>query len=283
MRKIQIHFLLLWIVWAIAFQNPILAFSFSGEFNSATKPPNLIDHILSSAEVKRADGMLSLVGKILKIGGNDYYNQHPIREFEELSVANKAFGSPMERYVVLRETIGTLIKMYRTIEPSTRQSAQPAGFLEESDYAGFSEIVVSNTGDSGTGTLRDAVALANRVGGSRRIIFRLPATDPAYNRQTGVWRITLKDPIIIQVNKILLDGLSQAKFGGETNPNGPEIQIYDGIRRRFETLPGQNSSIFLQSMICIYSGSQDWIRGINFGSDEPSAPQSWGGAPNLPF
>ena len=277
MRKILIYFLLLWIVWAVAFHQPVFAFSSLAGLNSGTKSQNLIGHILSPTEVKRADGMLSLVGKILRTGGNDYYNQRPIREFEELSVMNKAFGSPMERYVVLTETIGTLIKMYRTIEPAIRQSTQPAGFLEESDYAGFAEIVVSNTGDSGMGTLRDAVALANRVGGSRRIIFRLSATDPSYNRQTGVWRITLKDPVILQTNKVLLDGLSQAKFGGETNPNGPEIQIYDGIRRGFETLPGQNGSIFLQSMICIYSGSQNWVRGLNFGSDEPLSSRSWGG------
>ncbi|MBI4749088.1 MAG: right-handed parallel beta-helix repeat-containing protein [Acidobacteria bacterium] len=167
--------------------------------------------------------------------------------------------------------------MYRTINPVPRQSAQPAGFLEESDYASFSEIVVSNTGDSGTGTLRDAVAQVNRVAGNRRIVFRLPTSDPGYNRQTGVWRITLKDPIILQTNKVLLDGLSQAKFSGETNPNGPEIQIYDGIRRGFETLPGQNSNIFLQSMICIYNGSQNWIRGFNFGSDESFSANSWGG------
>lgn len=277
MRKVQIFLSLLWVVWTTICQQPVPACSILGECNSSPGSPRYIGPILSYSEVKQADGMLSLVGKILKIGGNDYYTQHPIREFEELSDASKAFGSPVERYVVLRETIGTLIKMYRTIEPAIRQSTQPAGFLEESDYANFSEIVVSNTSDSGMGTLRDAVALANRVGGSRRIIFRLSATDPGYNRQTGVWRITLKDPVILQTNKVLLDGLSQAKFSGETNLNGPEIQIYDGINKRFETLPGQNNGIFLQSMICIYSGSQNWIRGFNFGSDQQLSIRSWGG------
>ena len=236
-----------------------------------------IEAYLSLAETRKANGVLTLVGQVLTKCGEDWYLNHPIREFDELCSKLKAFGSPASRFLWVRNQIRVLNNSYQTFGFNQPRQAQPVGFLEESDYNSFSEIAVTSSADSGSGTLREAIEQANRVRGNRRITFRLPASDANLNRQTGVWRITLTNPIILQTNRVLIDGLSQAKFGGETNPNGPEIQIYDGIRRGFETLPGQDSSIFLASMICIYNGSQNWIRGFNFGSDEPIASRSWGG------
>ncbi|HNJ40976.1 MAG TPA: hypothetical protein PKZ53_10840, partial [Acidobacteriota bacterium] len=132
-----------------------------------------LEAYLSPAETRRANGILTLVGQILTKCGEDWYSNHPINEFDELCFKLKAFGSPASRFLWVRNQIGVLNNSYQTFEPNQPKQAQPVGFLEESDYNSFSEIIVTSSADSGPGTLREAVEQANRVGGSRRIIFRL--------------------------------------------------------------------------------------------------------------
>lgn len=88
------------------------------------------------------------------------------------------------------------------------------------------EFTVTNTSNSGTGSLRTAVTSANTSGGPHQIKFNIPATDGGYNSQTGVWTISLTSPLTyIMKAGTIIDGTTQTTFAGNTNPNGPEIML----------------------------------------------------------
>ncbi|MBN2729509.1 MAG: hypothetical protein JXR53_09830 [Bacteroidales bacterium] len=89
------------------------------------------------------------------------------------------------------------------------------------------DYTVSNTNDSGVGSLRQAItsALANPIGLPHNILFNIPITDPGYNSNTGVFTIVFLDEGLPALNTgyITIDGASQTSYGGNTNPFGPEI------------------------------------------------------------
>ncbi len=111
------------------------------------------------------------------------------------------------------------------------------------------ELIVTNTNDSGDGSLRNAIALANTNPGADKTIFNIPKTDPHYDANKGVWVIR---PVSyyqdILDSNLVIDGTSQRLFIAEdTNPEGPEIVI-DGsmmstINGCFSVL-GNNTQIY---------------------------------------
>lgn len=88
-------------------------------------------------------------------------------------------------------------------------------------------LIVTNTNDSGPGSLRDAIAQANSNAGPDSITFNIPAEDAGYNAGTGVWTITPNTALPgISDEGLIIDGISQAVFAGqEKNPAGPEIML----------------------------------------------------------
>ncbi|MEZ6147911.1 MAG: right-handed parallel beta-helix repeat-containing protein [Planctomycetaceae bacterium] len=105
-------------------------------------------------------------------------------------------------------------------------------------------FTVSSTADSGAGSLRQAILDANASTTPATIMFEIPNTDggfvdvdngsglPGADADADVFRIQPLSgsgnlPALNNVNghPITIDGLSQATFGGDTNPNGPEIEI----------------------------------------------------------
>lgn len=88
-------------------------------------------------------------------------------------------------------------------------------------------FTVVSTNDSGAGTLRNAISSANVTPGSpHSIIFNIPTTDAGYNSTTGVWTISPLTALpYITGSNITIDGMSQTTFAGNTNPNGPEIDL----------------------------------------------------------
>ena len=52
-----------------------------------------------------------------------------------------------------------------------------------------SRVVVTNTADSGPGSLREAIEQANTNSGPDSIVFQIPISDPNYDSETGVWTI----------------------------------------------------------------------------------------------
>jgi uncharacterized repeat protein (TIGR01451 family) len=91
-------------------------------------------------------------------------------------------------------------------------------------------FVVTNTEDTGIGTLRDAIETANSNAQPARIIFHIPNTDANYSSATGTWKInpTSALPGITQ-DYVFIDGSSQTTFGEKLgyvlNANGPEIEL----------------------------------------------------------
>lgn len=89
-------------------------------------------------------------------------------------------------------------------------------------------IVVTNTKDTGTGSLRNALDLANSLAylGPDTITFDIPALDPNYNTNTGVWTISPQSLLpALESGSTFIDGISQGENQGDTNSDGLEIVI----------------------------------------------------------
>jgi hypothetical protein len=86
------------------------------------------------------------------------------------------------------------------------------------------ELVVTNTNDSGSGSLRQAMLDANTLCPRRTpcgIAFRIPA--PA--GPGGKHVIQPRTPLPVLTGQVTLDGTTQTTLVGDTNPTGPEIEI----------------------------------------------------------
>src|SRR5262245_33990770 len=91
----------------------------------------------------------------------------------------------------------------------------------------FNALVVTNTNDSGPGSLRQAILDANAGSGPATITFNIPAADPGF--AGGVFTIRPSSLLPVVRNNTTIDGASQSGFGGDTNPNGPEVVINGGL------------------------------------------------------
>jgi len=114
--------------------------------------------------------------------------------------------------------------------------------------AGINSQVVTNTNNSGQGSLRQAIINANTIANTDSIIFNIPLTDSGYDPIRGVFRIKIYSSLLNDINRngLVIDGFSQTRFTGNTNNNilgtggnvgvdnilfpfveGPEIEIVD--------------------------------------------------------
>ncbi|MBO7570564.1 MAG: T9SS type A sorting domain-containing protein [Bacteroidales bacterium] len=92
---------------------------------------------------------------------------------------------------------------------------------------------VTNTADSGEGSLRQAMTSAtSNYMGSSNIYFNIPTTDANYNAETGTFTIDVMSelPYLLIGGNINIDATTQTSNVGDTNPYGPEI-ILDGGNR----------------------------------------------------
>jgi titin len=117
----------------------------------------------------------------------------------------------------MRQTILSLLLIYSSV------------FLSAINYT------VITTNDSGAGSLRDAVVQANLSSSGYDLIeFALNTTDPNYNSEFGVWTIALLSELpMITTALITIDGDTQQDGFGDTNPNGPEINIIAGAELEY--------------------------------------------------
>src|SRR3989339_547760 len=135
--------------------------------------------------------------------------------------------------------------------------------------ASITVALVTNTNDSGAGSLRQAILDANASPqvGTKLIEFDIPATDPNYNVGTGVWTISPTSVLpTITGSDIVIGGYTQVAAHGNTNTSGPEIFLSgSGIG------PGADSGFQL-------SGSNNTIEGICIGNFSYSGIKIDGGA-----
>jgi uncharacterized membrane protein len=105
----------------------------------------------------------------------------------------------------------------------------------ETQIIPLAPVQVTNTADSGEGSLRAAIAIANQTAGTM-IQFNIPKTDPGFNGTVFVIRVNTALPTITQATTSI-DGTTQTAIEN-TNPAGPEIvldgslapSLTDGIR-----------------------------------------------------
>lgn len=101
-------------------------------------------------------------------------------------------------------------------------------------------ITVTNTQDSGPGSLRDAINLANTHPGPDSIRFAVPTSDPGFTPLLGTWTIRPVNPLpSLGDAGTTVDGSSQNAFVGyDINPYGPEIEL-EG------SLPGNDVGLYV--------------------------------------
>lgn len=115
-------------------------------------------------------------------------------------------------------------------------------------------FTVTNTANSGGGSLRAAIAGANGAPGSS-IVFRIPTTDAGYGAARGVFTIRLTSALpAITGSGTIIDGTTQTANIGDTNPGlmgtGGNVGV-DGIplplvaRPEIEIVDSRNLSIGL--------------------------------------
>ncbi len=93
-----------------------------------------------------------------------------------------------------------------------------------------SEFAVTNTNDSGFGSLRQAIENVNAdttdsISSLDTIIFQIPTSDPHYNATTGVWTIQLAMLMDTIVKPILIDATTQPGYYEQAalNPAAPPV------------------------------------------------------------
>jgi len=83
------------------------------------------------------------------------------------------------------------------VEPAIAATSSPTVFT------------VTNTADSGSGSLRDAITSATAAGGPTGIAFNIPTSDPGYNAATGVFTIQPLQALPTLPAGCTLDGYTQ--------------------------------------------------------------------------
>ena len=109
----------------------------------------------------------------------------------------------------------------------------------------LSNILVTNTNDSGTGSLRDAISIAQATD---QIVFNIPMSGNDYNPATGSWTIALASPLPPVISaSVVIDGLTQQSQPGASTTH-PVIEITPGA-----SFPGDGLTLL---------ANNDTVRGL---------------------
>ncbi|NIP86505.1 MAG: tandem-95 repeat protein, partial [Planctomycetales bacterium] len=157
--------------------------------------------------------------------------------------------------------------------------------------------VVHHTLDSGPGSLRQALLNAQTNVGHTRIVFEIPPSDPNFldidaglpggDAAGDVYVIrpqSILPPLTNSLFPTTIDGSSQAAFGGQTNPHGPQI-VLDGANRLWAGLlvysdanriEGLNIHSFTSYAVGLFGGEHNQISGNFIGTDPRGAADRGG-------
>lgn len=115
------------------------------------------------------------------------------------------------------------------------------------------QFEVTHPGDNGAGSLRDAIARVNEsectLASACRITFNIPTAE----LRDGAARIALTAPLPAIRGHVRLNGDSQTWWRGDTNPDGPEVEIHGGSGVRFGTASEPVALAFVRSIV--FNGS----------------------------
>ena len=92
-------------------------------------------------------------------------------------------------------------------------------------------FTVTNTSNSGAGSLRQAILDANSTPGQDVIVFNIPTSDPYFSTATGEFIIGLLGglPALTDLTGTIIDGTTQTSNVGNTNTLGPEIELRNNL------------------------------------------------------
>jgi hypothetical protein len=123
--------------------------------------------------------------------------------------------------------------------------------------------VVTNTNDSGPGSLRTSIYYAfdnspsssptPAVATPTTITFHIPTSDPGYNSGTGVFTIKPTSLLDALGAGTTIDGTSQTAFTGNTNTAGPEI-VLDGSSPVYQALTLYAPGLTIREANCTIKG-----------------------------
>ncbi|MEE4311930.1 MAG: right-handed parallel beta-helix repeat-containing protein [candidate division KSB1 bacterium] len=131
-----------------------------------------------------------------------------------------------------------------------------------------SDILVTTTADTGTGSFRNALETANAQPGHNSILFQIPMSNDGYNADTGAWTIRPETPFVnITDGDLVIDGSSQSDFiGTDTNSEGPEIELDGSLLSTASCLNIAGSGVFISDLIINrFNGSGIYFNGVNSG------------------
>jgi len=157
-------------------------------------------------------------------------------------------------------------------------------------YSQATEYIITNTQDSGAGSLRQALSDAFENSDTVLINFQIPKTDPGFNADTGVWTIKPTSRFSTMYSRhVIINGMSQSEFLGEdTNPFGPEIVISgesipalsDGLSLVWSSLELMHICInrFTAAGVALWGSPQAVIAGCYFGTGPLGMKEAGNGA-----
>jgi hypothetical protein len=178
--------------------------------------------------------------KVNHIRANDGFFSAPPGSNVVLSAANGT-EDPTNPAIAASTTGPSALVVWEDLRNQSTTDQDLYGSLYAITPPSNTGLLVTNTNDTGPGSLRQAILDANLHAGSDSIAFAIPTTDAGYQSSKGVWTIKPTTPLPDIMNDgTLINGLSQGVFAGDTNPAGPEIEIdgslagssADGLRIR---------------------------------------------------
>lgn len=243
--------------------------------------PNQLQNapILTSAR-RYADGKLSVAG-LLSSKPNTTYRIDVLQTIRDPGASPTALVS-LGGFDVTTDASG-MASFDKVAQASTNEAiatrsvsvvaTDPAGNTGEASNAivpAIESIVVTSTANSGAGTLREAITLANSRTGADLITFNIPGG--------AVQRITLASTLPMVTESLVLDATSQPGYSGS-----PIIELVSGAPMMFEclNLAGANSVVqgfaiggFAAAIVVLSSGAT--ITGNYIGLDASGQPRGNG-------